>query len=155
MKDYSYYTTSDIEFPSKTKYTKSFFYKKGKMIATKVWGEGYDDLELGLPEGTVEEQILDEESYNAHLDLYRSRALERENEYKRDVLEKHGLTHHPQADKIFSIAWGLGGSDLLDVDMCLLELSELFECYSFTPDMPEITFKQFRTFKEFREDCSL
>ena len=149
MKDYSYYTSLDVEYPDKTKYTKSFFYKKGKLIATKRWGEGYDDMRFEVPEGAVEEQIFDEESYNTHRDLYHSRKVEKQNEFKIDLLEKYELTHHPQSDKIFSIAWGLGGSNLLDVDMCLLELSGLFECSSFTPEFPKIKFK------EFKEDCFL
>jgi hypothetical protein len=126
MKHNSYYKTLDITAPDKTKYTKSFFYKKGKLIAVKLLGVGYDDLEVDI-DGSVEEQIFDDVSYNEHLSLYHSKLREKQEEFKNDLFEKYGVVNHPLSDKIFLIAWQSGSGNFNEVDLLFSDFIELFE----------------------------
>lgn len=139
MKHSSYYETLDVTHPDKTKYTKCFFYKKGKLIATKVWGEGYDDLDVEVPLGAVEEQVFDEVSYNQHLDLYRSRVKEKQEEFKNDLLDKYEFLEHPKADKIFLLAWQAGSGKYSDVEMYFSDFLGLFDCFN-SESLDAITF---------------
>ena len=69
----------------------------------------FDD-EFQSPKNCVEEYILDEISYNAHLKHYREENKRLQDEFRRDLIEHYEMTGHPKADKIFNKAWDMGCS---------------------------------------------
>jgi hypothetical protein len=69
----------------------------------------FDD-EFQPPENCVEEYVLDEVSYNAHLKHYHEENKRLQDEFRRDLIEEYGMTDHPKADKIFNKAWDMGSS---------------------------------------------
>ena len=86
-----------------------------------------DDFEP--PKNCVEEKILDELSYNAHLKHYREENKRLQDEFRNDLIEHYGMTGHPKADKIFNKAWDMGCSGgLQDVKYYFEDLVELFNC---------------------------
>lgn len=72
MKPYSYYQTTSISIPKKDDYMTVYYYRKGVVVGMKKQFDG----EYQPPLNCVQEQILDENSYNAHLKLYSDDQLE-------------------------------------------------------------------------------
>ena len=58
-----------------------------------------DDFEP--PKRCVEERVLDEVSFNAHMGHYQEENLRLQEEFRRDLVEEYGMTNHPKANKIF------------------------------------------------------
>lgn len=124
MKPYSYYQTTTVSIPKKDDYMTIYYYRKGVMVGMKV---GKLDDDFKPPKGCVEEEVLDEVSYNAHLNHYREENIRLQEEFRRDLIAKYGMTNHPKVDKIFNKAWELGGSILWDVEDYFMSLTELFQ----------------------------
>ena len=125
MKPYSYYETTSVSIPTKDKYTTTYYYRKGTLIGIKV-GPHNDDFEPPL--NCVEEKVLDEVSYQAHLKLYHEQNKRLQEEFKQDLFEKYSMTHHPKATKLFNKAWELGSSfGLYEVEGYFQDLMELLE----------------------------
>lgn len=114
MKRFSYYETPMVSRPDEEYYITKFYYKKGKLILTKK-GCCFEE-DFTAPEGCIEEQSLDEISYQYHLDLYRQEILRLQKEFKKDLLEKYWMTGHPIAEEYFSIAWEFGSGQFKDVE---------------------------------------
>lgn len=106
MKSLSYYKTTSISIPKKSDYTTVYYYRKGLMIGMKTQFD--DDFEP--PKNCVEEQVLDSESYEAHLKLYREDNIRLQNEFRIDLIAKYNMTHHLKSNKIFDAAWNMAGS---------------------------------------------
>ena len=68
------------------------------------------DTDYEPPKNCVEEQILDEVSYNAHTKHYREEIIRLQEEFRQDILEKYHMKEHPKAHKIFDKAWEIAGS---------------------------------------------
>ena len=85
------------------------------------------DTDFEPPKGCVEEKVLDEVSYNAHMKLYQEENLRLQNEFREDLIEKYDMTHHPKANVIFDKAWDIGcSSGLESVDYYYADLMDLF-----------------------------
>jgi hypothetical protein len=125
MKPYSYYQKTSISIPTKDKYMTIYYYRKGVMVGMK----RQFDVDFEPPEGCVEEKVLDEISYNAHLRHYHKENLRLQQEFRHDLIAKYGVDGHPKANKIFDKAWELGGSNnLWEVEDYFMSLVELIGC---------------------------
>lgn len=69
----------------------------------------FDD-DFTPPKNCVEEKVLDEISFNAHMKHYHEENLRLQEEFRRDLIEKYNMTGHPKANKIFDKAWDMGCS---------------------------------------------
>jgi hypothetical protein len=126
MKSLSYYQTMSVSIPKKDDYMTVYYYRRGVMVGMKV-GHQNDDFEP--PKNCVEEKVLDEVSYAAHVKLYQEEAKRLQDEFKWDLINKYGLTNHPKVEKIFNKAWELGYSNgYEDVEFYFKDLVELCEC---------------------------
>lgn len=81
------------------------------------------------PNGCVEEKVLDEISYAAHLKLYQEENKRLQDELRHDLIEKYQMMDHPKAIKIFNKAWDMGCSGgPQEVEYYFQDLVELFKC---------------------------
>ncbi len=62
------------------------------------------------PKNCVEEKVLDEISYNAHMKHYREEVIRLQEEFRQDILLKYNMSEHPKANKVFNKAWEIAGS---------------------------------------------
>ena len=131
MKPFSYYQKTSVSIPKKDDYMTIYYYRKGVIIGIK---RQFDD-EFQPPKKCVEEYVLDEISYNAHLKHYHAENKRLQDEFRRDLIEHYGMTGHPKADKIFNKAWDMGCS------LGYQAIQEYFE------DFVEL-------FKNHEEDCN-
>ena len=101
-----------------------YYYKKGVMVGIK---RQFDD-DFVPPKGCVEEIVLDEVSFNAHMKHYQEENLRLQEEFRRDLIAEYGVTDHPKANKIFDKAWDMGISGgLQEVEFCFQDLIGLFK----------------------------
>ena len=125
MKPLSYYQTTSVSIPKQDDYTTIYYYKQGVMVGMKV-GKIEDDFQP--PKNCVEEKVLDENSYNAHMKHYQEENLRLQNEFRRDLIKKYNMSNHPKANKLFNKAWDMGCSNgLEEVEYCFCDLVELFQ----------------------------
>jgi hypothetical protein len=125
MKPYSYYQTTSVSIPKKDDYMTIYYYRKGLMVGMKV---GPKDDDFQPPKNCVEEQVLDEVSYNSHLKLHQEETLRLQEEFRKDLIEKYNMTGHPKSNKIFNKAWDLGCSLGYDaIEDYFQDLVELFD----------------------------
>ena len=105
------------------------------------------DTDFEPPKGCVEEKVLDEVSYNAHMKLYQEENLRLQDEFRRDLIEKYGMINHPKANAIFDKAWDIGcSSGLESVDYYFSDIMDLFS-------NEVIQFKGNRLNEELDDDC--
>jgi len=124
MKPISYYQTTSVSIPRQDDYTTIYYYRKGVMVGIK----RQFDQDFEPPKNCVEEKILDEVSYDAHMKHYQEENLRLQNEFRRDLIKKYDMSNHPKANKLFDKAWDMecaGG--LEEVDYCFRDLVELFQ----------------------------
>ncbi len=66
------------------------------------------------------------EVYTELIKQYRERQENLNEEFRVDVLEEYGLTEHPKADKVYTMAWDHGhSSGYYEVAQWVSELAEL------------------------------
>lgn len=106
MKPYLYYQTTSVSIPRQDDYMTIYYYRKGVMVGMK---KQFDD-DFTPPKNCVEEKVLDEISFNAHMKHYHEENLRLQEEFRRDLIEKYNMTGHPKANKIFDKAWDMGCS---------------------------------------------
>jgi hypothetical protein len=124
MKPYAYYQSTSVSIPKKDDYMTIYYYRKGVMVGMKRQFE--DDFET--PKNCVEEKVLDEISYNAHVKHYQEEQKRLEDEFREDLILKYNMADHPKANKIFNKAWDLGCSGgLEEVEYYFRDLIELFD----------------------------
>lgn len=111
MKPLSYYQTTTISIPKKDDYMTVYYYRKGVMVGMK---RQFDE-DFTPPKNCVEEQVLDEVSYNAHLKHYIEETKRLQDEFREDLITKYDMDWHPKADKLFDKAWDYGSSLGYDV----------------------------------------
>jgi hypothetical protein len=125
MKPYSYYEKTSVSIPTKDKYMTIYYYRKGVMVGMK---RQFDD-DFEPPVGCVEEKVLDEISYNAHLKHYHEERKRLQDEFREDLAEKYKVSAHPKLHKIFNKAWELSSSsNLWEVEDYFVSLIELIDC---------------------------
>lgn len=124
MKPLSYYQAASVSIPKKDDYMTIYYYKKGVMVAMK---RQFDD-DFKAPKNCVEEKVLDEVSYNAHLKHYIEVQDRLKNEFREDLIAEYGMSNHPKANKIFDKAWELGHSKGYDhVEYYFQDFVDLFQ----------------------------
>ena len=124
MKPLSYYQTTSVSIPKQDDYTTIYYYKQGVMVGMKRQFEN----DFQPPKNCVEEKVLDESSYNAHMKHYQEENLRLQNEFRRDLIKKYCMNNHPKANKLFNKAWDIGCSGgLEEVEYCFCDLLELFQ----------------------------
>lgn len=125
MKPLSYYQTTSVSIPRQDDYMTIYYYRKGVMVGMKV---GKMDEDFTPPKNCVEEKVLDEISYNAHMNHYKEESLRLEEEFRKDLIAKYNMTGHPKANKLFNKAWDYGCSLGYDaVEDYFQDLTELFQ----------------------------
>ena len=125
MKPYDYYRTTSVSIPKQDDYMTIYYYKKGVMVGMKV-GKVEDDFQP--PKNCVEEKVLDEVSYGAHMKHYQEENLRLQEEFRKDLIAEYKMSHHPKANQLFNKAWDMGCSGgLEDVEYYFRDLIELFQ----------------------------
>jgi hypothetical protein len=125
MKPFSYYEQTSVSIPTKDQYMTVYYYQKGVMVGMKK----QFDINFEPPKNCVEERVLDEVSYMAHMKHYQEESKRLQNEFRDDLIEKYEMTNHPKAVKLFNKAWDMGCSGgLQDVEYYFQDLIELFKC---------------------------
>ena len=123
MKPLSYYQETSVAIPRQDDYMTIYYYKKGVMVGMKRQFE--DNFEP--PENCVEEKVLDEVSYGAHMKHYQEENLRLQEEFRKDLIAEYKMSHHPKADKLFNKAWDMGcAGGLEEVEYYFRDLVELF-----------------------------
>jgi hypothetical protein len=124
MKPYAYYQTTSVSIPRQDDYMTIYYYRKGVMVGMKV-GKVEDDFEQ--PKNCVEEKVLDEVSYNAHMKHYQEEAKRLQDEFRKDLIDEYEITYHPKANQLFNKAWDMGcAGGLEEVEYYFRDLVELF-----------------------------
>jgi hypothetical protein len=106
MKPHSYYQTTSVSIPKKDDYMTIYYYRNGVMVGMKK----QFDTDFVPPSNCVEEKVLDDTSYNAHMNHYNEERVRLQEEFRRDLIEEYGMTGHPKADKLFNKSWDMGCS---------------------------------------------
>jgi endo-1,4-beta-mannosidase len=113
-----------VSIPKQDDYMTIYYYRKGVMVGMKRQFE--DDFEP--PENCVEEKVLDEISFNAHMKHYKEEVIRLQNEFRKDLISEYKMAGHPKAKKLFSKAWDMGISGgLEEVEYYFRDLVELFQ----------------------------
>jgi flagellar biosynthesis/type III secretory pathway protein FliH len=123
MKPLNYYREISVSIPKQDDYMTIYYYRKGVMVGIK---RQFDD-DFQPPKNCVEEKVLDEVSYNAHLKHYYEEQERLKNEFRQDLITEYNISNHPKANKIFNKAWELGYSNgYEEVEYFFQDLVELF-----------------------------
>jgi hypothetical protein len=123
MKPYEYYRTTSVSIPSKDKYMTIYYYKKGVMVGMKRQFE----TDYEPPKNCVEEKVLDEVSYNAHMKHYQEENLRLQEEFRKDLIVEYKMSHHPKANQLFNKAWDMGcAGGPEEIEYYFRDLVELF-----------------------------
>jgi len=124
MKPYDYYKTTSVSIPKQDDYMTIYYYKKGVMVGMKRQFE----TDFEPPENCVEEKVLDEVSYNAHMKLYHEERKRLQEEFRKDLIVEYKMTEHSKADKLFNKAWDMGcAGGPEEVEYYFRDLVELFQ----------------------------
>jgi hypothetical protein len=123
MKPISYYKTSSVSSPIEDYYMTTYYYKEGKLVVVKKGGSLNENFEA--PPGCVEENVLDQISYEAHRRLYRQEISNLQQEFKMDLLQKYYSTNHPKATDCFNLAWEFASGDFEEVEYYFEGISKL------------------------------
>jgi hypothetical protein len=124
MNPYDYYRTTSVSIPKQDDYMTIYYYKKGVMVGMK---RQFDE-DFIPPKNCVEEKVLDEVSYNAHMKHYQEENLRLQEEFRHDLIAEYKMCHHRKADKLFNKAWDMGCSGgLEEVEYYFRDLIELFQ----------------------------
>lgn len=124
MKPLKYYQATSVSIPKQDDYMTIYYYRKGVMIGMKRQFE--DNFEP--PKNCVEEKVLDETSYNAHMNHYLEETKRLQNEFCDDLIIKYNMVKHPKAKQLFNKAWDMGCSGgLEEVEYYFQDLVELFQ----------------------------
>lgn len=110
MKEWDYYSTVGVPYPSREAFATTFWYCKGECVAKKV-GEG--EIEYLNPsyrslEALTKEKVMDDDAYLAARRAYGERASALVEEFKRDLFDELGIADNPRRDKLYSVAYDKG-----------------------------------------------
>ena len=124
MKPYAYYQTTSVSIPKRDDYLTIYYYKKGVMVGMKRQFE----TDYETPKNCVEEKVLDEVSYNAHMKHYQEESKRLQDQFRVDLIAEYKMSHHPKTDKLFNKAWDMGcAGGLEEVEYYFRDLIELFQ----------------------------
>jgi hypothetical protein len=123
MKPISYYKTSSVSIPVKDYYLTTYYYKEGRLVVIRKGGYLNEDFEA--PSGCVEENVLDQISYEEHRKLYNQEVINLQQEFKMDLLQKYYSTNHPKAIDCFNLAWEFASGHFEEVEYYFEGISKL------------------------------
>ena len=106
MKDFKYYKTVNVPYPSRDEFVTVFVYSQGHVLWTGPLGE-YKNMTDRF-QNCVIEKVLNEGGMRAARIAYGAEASRLEQEFKADLFEEYGVTGNPKANKCFSIAYDYG-----------------------------------------------
>ena len=103
MKPWKYYTTINIPVPSRDEHTNVFVYKAGQVV----YSGPYLQYKARAHEfsGMLVEKVVNEAGYKAQREQYGFERSRLEQEFKADLLEEHGVTSNPKANRCYGIAY--------------------------------------------------
>ena len=111
MKPFEYYSKHEVPYPTKSEYTKTFYYKNGERVGASYPASGlYTDLSPEELKQCVKETVLDEKAYKKKLSEWRVSESKLLMEFKKDLFEDLGITNNPKNELLFSKAWEHGHS---------------------------------------------
>lgn len=108
MKPFSYYSTNPINYPNKINYITYYVYDKGECLYSgPFWEMSKEELKRKYPTAVIQE-ILDEEKYKEHKEIYRQAEQKLYQEFQTDMFEMFCVSDNPKRFKCFDIAWEKG-----------------------------------------------
>jgi len=131
MKDFSYYSNTDLKVlaPLKANFTTYYVYNNGVVIfsGTKTEYEEFNKNSITYSRALVQ-KVVDEEKYKEALRLYRSTVAEREEEFKKDLFVEFGVEDNPKREQCYEIAYNMGKSNgFSEVYCCFDEIVGLIK----------------------------
>ena len=122
-----------LDYPSRDRFKTKYWYRGGKVVATKI-ADGpilnpeSVEIETSQLAGTVTEVVYNDAGFRAAREVYSAKEMEIYAQFKQDLFEDLGITHHPLREKLFSKAWEDGHSaGYQEVHICAENLVELIE----------------------------
>lgn len=106
MKDFKYYKTVNVPYPSRDEFVTVFVYSQGQVLWTGPLNE-YKNMTDRF-QNCVIEKVANDEGLKAARAAYGAEASRLEQEFKNDLFEYHGVTENPKANKCYSIAYDYG-----------------------------------------------
>ena len=108
MKPFEYYSKVQHFYPAKQDYITWYVYDKGEVISKfAAWDSSKKVLE-GLYPNAVIQEVLDEDSYEAHRRLYNTEKQKLEQEFQDDLFYEFEVSDNPKRHKCFALAWENG-----------------------------------------------
>ena len=106
MKPWKYYSTVEIPYPNRDEFTNVFVYSRGRVM----WQGPFVEYKSRSSEfsGMLVEKTVNEEGLKAQRIAYGIEQSRLEQEFKADLFEEHGVTDHPKANAVYSIAYQYG-----------------------------------------------
>lgn len=126
MKPFSYYNTRTIEYPNKGQFGKVFVYRAGKVVYEgdlATWPLHEDKY----ADGYTIEKAYDREAWLERRAAYDAEGQRLRDEFKADLLEEHGMTGHPKAEKAFELAREFGEGDFHKTSIYFYDLVDLIK----------------------------
>lgn len=108
MKPYEYYKTNPVPYPNRETFKSVYVYSAG-LVVWHGTAEDFNEVRKQY-HGNCTETIFDEESYRAARDRYQAEQQRLNDEFYADLLEEHGVTGHPKAQKAYNLAYEYGHS---------------------------------------------
>lgn len=110
LKSFDYYNNVPLVYPNRDDYKKVFVYSKGKTIVNGVPRSKIDDATMKdyRAKGYSIEEDFDKTGFYDESSKWTKARNDLEAEFKVDLLDEHGLTGHPKADRAFTMAWDRG-----------------------------------------------
>ena len=108
MKPFEYYSKPQIAYPNKLDYITFYVYDKGEVLAKfSAFEKSKKSLEKEYPNAVIQE-VLDEDSYDAHRRLYNEETQKLAQEFQDDLFDEFGVSDNPKRYKCFALAWENG-----------------------------------------------
>lgn len=127
MKKFEHYQNVTLPWPSKPSYKRYNVFIGPQVLGLGLLKQEADKLVEENPGAEYVSYFLEKE-YNAARKAHNAEAKALEQEFERDIFEEFGVTGHPKADKVMSLAWARGHSEgLHSVYAEFVELVELIQ----------------------------
>ena len=108
MKPFDYYSKPKIAYPNKLDYITFYVYDRGELLDQfAAWDRSKRSLNEKYPNAVIQE-VLDEDSYEAHRRLYNTEKQKLEQEFQDDLFYEFGVSDNPKRHKCFALAWENG-----------------------------------------------
>ena len=107
MKDFEYYSDNPLPYPSKSRFTTIYGYRKGKLLF-----EHPHDLyvELNADKDVTIERDFDIVAWRAAMDAYATETRKLNEEFMTDLFEEFGVQDNPKRFRAYDLAYEYGHS---------------------------------------------